>query len=184
MKTPGIRWLDAKAGKEPESVQVSKLLQRVCGDNVWPVTKIQKFMQNSKHIPKVMVLDDQVIGCLLYTMCTDHITVNALAVAPEHQRKGYGTLLANHIKLVLSKCKHRHAVFMILHETDVDMQLFLKKMGFVWTQTLFKNTPNEAYIFKYESTYLDTEDLPLPVKPIEIDQSSYADMEFARKPAQ
>lgn len=81
-----------------------------------------------------------------YVMCIDNI-----AVAPEFRRRGVGTSL---IKFVKRVSEDMRAVETVVREYNLDAQLFFRKQGFSWVQTLswyYMTTDEDAYVMECEA---------------------------------
>lgn len=73
---------------------------------------------------------NNICGVLIYELHRRHIKILRLAVAPEHQGRGVGTFLIDHLILKLSPESKRQRVVIDVSERDLDVQLWLSKQGF------------------------------------------------------
>ena len=74
--------------------------------------------------------DDRPVGYLVYECHRRHYTLVALAVSPEHQRQGIGTMLVRRLKLRLARCLEHDQITVMVRETNLPMLCLLRRSGF------------------------------------------------------
>lgn len=141
-----IRWIRSR-----EHTDVA-MLQRRAYHSYTSVEAVDEFSRHANHIPKVLLVDNKVIGCNFYALHSKFILIHWLKVAEEQQGLGYEVQMINELKRELANL-HRCLIAVILREDDLASQLLFKKCGFKWCRTFkYHNESQDYYVLKFEAT--------------------------------
>ena len=122
-----------------------------CYKNPLEKYQIQRYLKNGT----ILIVEDgkTPVGYVIYehSALTGKQTVEiyALGVTPNYRRKGIGSELIEYVRAGGIK-----EVFCVVRETNLDAQLFLKKMDFKCIDQIKKHwldSDELAYVFRYES---------------------------------
>lgn len=87
-----------------------------------------------------------IVGYYLYTLHKDHVEIIGFMVHPDYRYNGVGSEMMASVANKLTKT--RNYITLQVHESNLDFQLFLKKMGF----TANVNRGDDYYTFTYAPT--------------------------------
>lgn len=103
-------------------------------------------------IGMVAEIGDRVVGTMVYNLGKFKLDLLTLAVAPELRGEGIGRRLVNKLISKLSD-NRRHSIVLKVRETNLDAQLFFKRMGFLATKVLrneCEDIGEDAYVMRYD----------------------------------
>jgi N-acetylglutamate synthase-like GNAT family acetyltransferase len=103
--------------------------------------------------------NESVAGFVMYELRSTYILLLNLAVHPDSQRKGVGTLIVEDLKAKLTPEKYKFIVA-LLRDDAPTAHLFLKAMGFTATEVVhdaFFDGEADGYVFKFASQTLADE---------------------------
>ena len=86
------------------------------------------YLRERNHIAMVAEYKNKVVGFMVYELDSTVIHIEKLAVHPEFRRKGVGSQII--AKLLAKLGGKRKAIDLVVHERNVNLQLFLKSNGF------------------------------------------------------
>jgi ribosomal-protein-alanine N-acetyltransferase len=95
--------------------------------------------------------DGQVVGFMIYELMNRRIHLIDIAVHYKYRNQGIGSELIDRLKGKLSH-KRRTKITVESRETNLGVQLFLKKNDFVGTEVLrdyFTDTNEDAFVMQY-----------------------------------
>lgn len=113
--------------------------------------EILEILRQRNQIGMVAERNDEVLGFMLYRLEKKHIHVIDLAVDPRFRRRGVGTQMVDKLKGKLAPDR-RTRLAMTARETNLDGQLFLRKMGFRATaveRQSFEDSKEDGYVMEY-----------------------------------
>jgi ribosomal protein S18 acetylase RimI-like enzyme len=120
----------------------------------WGETEFLRQLRRRNVIGMVVnsVPDDVVVGFVVYELNKDSIEGLRLAVAPEHRRRGFGTVLLNRL---LSRMgggggRHRERLILDVPEECLSMHLFLKAHGIRAVGVINDPVEGDHYRFRTE----------------------------------
>ena len=119
----------------------------------WLLEDFELALKNSKSkmVCKVLEIDKQIIGFFVMKLDKKFIQLVNFIVHPSFRLKGHGHKMMEEIKFRL-KDSRKIIIAHVLSE-DLDMQLFLQKMGFKAVETIPATAENEeCYEMKFESS--------------------------------
>ena len=144
---PVIRWINDEPTATDEVQQVVDISRRCFGPSVGlTADTVRQYMDTTLYIPKVITDGEKVVGYLFYKLHKHLVSIEHMAVDPDHCRQGYGKRLVAHMKHVLNQIR-RPLISVLVPEHAVAAQLFFKSQKFEYKETVGKGTPNEAYLF-------------------------------------
>jgi [ribosomal protein S18]-alanine N-acetyltransferase len=97
------------------------------------------------------LISDEVRGFMIYELHKNRLHILNMAVACDHQRRGYGRWMVNRL---IGKLSHerRNRIMTEVRETNLDAQLFFKSQGFRAINVLknfWDDTTEDAYLMQY-----------------------------------
>ena len=143
MKQTKIRWLarsDMPAVLQIENEQFPA---------PWTEQEFVDTLRNRRNIGPVADRDGEVCGFCVYRLYNFHLAIENMAVSPRHTRKGIGRLLIEKLQSKLS-AERRPSLRGVVADHNLDMQLFLQKLGFRAMKILYGHYDNSdaaAYVF-------------------------------------
>jgi len=95
--------------------------------------------------------DDQVVGFMIYELHENRLHILSFAVAKDARRQGVGNAM---IMKLVSNLSHerRNRIMLEVRETNLDAQLFFKRLGFRAISVLrdfYDDTVEDAYMMQY-----------------------------------
>ena len=132
-----VRWMTAR--DLPQVVEVVRK-QPDCR-RCTPKT-LAGFSDSRNHVSKVAATGSLITGVILYVVRQDSLVIEDLCVREGQRRQGIGSELIGEAKETAHKLG-RETITIIVDEANVDAQLFLKNLGFQWTQTI--TSPSNRY---------------------------------------
>lgn len=96
--------------------------------------------------------NDKILGFVVYGLEKNSLEILNLSVHTMYRNKTIGKKLIEKLKNKLNSHK-RTSLIANVRETNLDFQLFLKKMGFIATfvdRQFFDDTKEDAYFMKYQ----------------------------------
>lgn len=142
---PQLQWID-----DDHPLEVQTLSRRAFGlDEAMSEKFVEDFMDQTDHIPKVLLLGRKVVGYNFYVLHKKVVTIHQLAVDSEFRRRGYATRMINDLKSSLPGLRRR-IIAAEVREDNLEAQLFLKANHFEWFKTLKgEGDRPDRYAFKY-----------------------------------
>ncbi len=111
--------------------------------------------QSSHFSPESRSRCETVGFLFFYRRGEDTIQIWNMAVDPRFRRQGCGTALIEHIKRKLTMGKRRKKICVLVSETDLYTQLFLRSCGFLWEETVqFQCSGSNAGLLASIDVYL------------------------------
>lgn len=110
---------------------------------VLSMSELVKELKNPNTIAAVATYEDIVVGYVIYTVHKEFIEIIGFMVHPDYRYNNVGTDMMAYMSTKLKKGKH--TLKMQVEESNLDLQLFLKKMGL----TASVNRGEEYYTFTY-----------------------------------
>lgn len=95
--------------------------------------------------------DEAVRGFVIYELHQCRLHILSLAVAKDHQRRGIGRLMVERLVGKLNSDR-RNSITLEVRETNLDAQLFFRRMGFRAESILrdfYDDSPESAYQMRY-----------------------------------
>jgi len=115
---------------------------------------IKAVRQQMGTVPKVLELNDRVIGYCFYELSKNSLEIINLAIHPDFRRKGNATIFINKIKEKLSPDR-RNLIKCRVADYNLEAQLFWCAMGFKAIKVeknFYKQENVDAYLFTYNYT--------------------------------
>lgn len=117
----------------------------------WSEEDFDKCLVQRNNIGMVARLDGELAGFMIYELMKDRLSLSNFAVGKEHRRKGVGTAMVEKLISKLSPERRKH-IDVFLRESNLPAQMFFKKNGFFWEETL-KGTCEETDEDCYRMTF-------------------------------
>lgn len=117
----------------------------------WTNAKFFHAIQQRSTTGLVAEVGERVVGLMLYQLQRDHYRLRYLCVHPEFRRCNVACMLTDRLKKQLSS-QSRTQIKMVVRETQLSLQLFLRSQGFVATKVLrrhFDDTGEDGYRMRY-----------------------------------
>lgn len=117
----------------------------------WSESDLTRVLRQRNCIGLVAEENDSVVGYVIYELHKNRLHVLNFAVHPDHRKKGVGRAMVDNLKGKLSHDR-RNRILLEVRETNLDAQLFWKRMGFMATNVLrgfYEDTPEDAYLMQF-----------------------------------
>jgi len=117
----------------------------------WSEEEFIRCLRQRNCIGMVAELGDQVVGFMIYELHQNRIHLLNFAVCPMMRKKQIGTAMVDKLIGKLSDDR-RNRILLEVRETNLDAQLFFRKLGFRVISLLrdfYDDTPEDAYLFQY-----------------------------------
>jgi len=118
----------------------------------WTESEFLACIQRPNCIAMVAVVQEKVVGYMIYEMGSQWFQILNLAVDAAYRRHGVGRVLVQRLINKLSP-RRRHKVTLHVRETNLPAQLFFKAIGFRAKAILhdhYPDTAEDAYLMTYE----------------------------------
>ncbi len=149
----GLRWLLRK------DIPAVMKIEKASFEFPWTEEELVGCLRTTKCFGMVAELDSKVVGYMLYTLESESLMLNNLAVCPKHRREGIGEALVKKLFKKLAMLGTEPAKYRSIHlplcETNLDAQLFFKHLGFKAVAVLhdfYDDTDRDAYLMEYAVT--------------------------------
>lgn len=126
-------------------------IENLCFEFPWKKEDFLACLGQRNCIGIVAEIDRVVAGYMLYEINDGFIRLLNIAVHPRMVRLGVGQSLINRLQSKLDSVRW-HRITAQVRETNLDAQLFLRKMGFrviAIQEDQFEETDEQAYLFQY-----------------------------------
>jgi len=126
-------------------------IENRCFEFPWSEDELTRCLRQRNCIGYVATRQEQVVGFMIYELHKNRVHVLNFAVHPEWQHKGAGAEMIGRLKGKLS-ADRRNRIMLEVRETNLQAQLFFKKMGFRAISVLrsfYEETDEDAYLFQY-----------------------------------
>lgn len=117
----------------------------------WSEEDFDKCLVQRNNIGMVARLDGELAGFMIYELMKDRLSLSNFAVSKQHRRMGVGTAMVEKLVSKLSPERRKH-IDVFLRESNLPAQMFFKRSGFFWEETL-KGTYEETDEDCYRMTY-------------------------------
>ena len=118
--------------------------------NPWSEKDFIHSLRQRNIIGKVVEVDGEVCGFMVYEVNKGGFRVLNIAVAPKYRRIGVGRMMAKHLFAKLNNDRRTY-VELEVRETNLDAQLFFRSVGFRALRTLkdrWDDSNEDAYLFR------------------------------------
>lgn len=123
-KETHIRWMIRR--DMPEILNIENL----CFEFKWNEEDFIRCLRQRNCIGMVAEIDAEIVGFMIYELHSSHLNIVNFAIRPDHQKKGIGRKQLDKLKNKLTP-ERRSYLSLIVRESNLQAQLFLKKEGFV-----------------------------------------------------
>jgi ribosomal-protein-alanine N-acetyltransferase len=117
-------------------VDIPKVMEIECYHSFYserfePIEELEliRLLKERSTVGIVILLNDEVVGYMIYELRKDHLNLLRLVIHPEYEGHRYGETLINKLKGKLSK-ERRTAVHTRVDDWNVDALNFLKRLDF------------------------------------------------------
>lgn len=127
-------------------------IENRCFEHAWEEDNFLFYLRQRDRIGMVAERDGQVVGYMVYWLAGPVIQVSRFAVDPEFHREGIGYEMARCLIEKVERHEYRKKASIYIRETNLDAQLFFRRVGFLAVRTLrdwFDETGESAYQFVY-----------------------------------
>ncbi len=118
----------------------------------WSESEFLACIQRPNCIAMVAVVQEKVVGYMIYEMGPQWFQILNLAVDAEYRRSGVGRALVQRLINKLSP-RRRYKISLQVRETNLPAQLFFRALGFRAKAILhdhYPDTAEDAYLMTYE----------------------------------
>ena len=140
-----IRWMISR--DIPDVVRI----EQECYENPWTEEVFLQTLRQFNCIGMVMVVDERVVGYVVYELHPSKLHVVNLAVHPAYRRHGLGSRMV--AKLISKLSSHRRTrICLEVRETNLVAQLFFRSQGFKALRIehgFFDDNDEDAYVMEY-----------------------------------
>jgi len=129
----------------------------------WSEEDFLRCLKQRNCIGMVAEYDEQVVGFMIYELHKNRLHVLNFAVARDFRRLGTGGQMINKLVSKLSQ-QRRSRIVLEVRETNLDAQLFFRKLGFKAVSVLrdfYDDTTEDAYLMQYRYAEVESEILPI-----------------------
>lgn len=141
-----VKWMVRKDMPEVEAIEQS------CFEFPWYEDDFIRCLRQRNCIGMVAEASERVVGFMVYELHKHRLHVLNFAVHEDWRFKGVGRAMLAKIVSKISNDR-RSRIVLEVRETNVDAQLFFKRMGFKAVSVLrgfyLQDTDEDAYLFQY-----------------------------------
>lgn len=116
--------------------QVLRIERRAYGKYRWSEDDFIRVNRSMNNVPMVAMLDDDVVGYMIYERAKTRLQLLRIAVDHQRFRQGIGQQLMRRLLGKLEQRKELRNIVLEVRESNLNAQLFFKSMGFVWFETI------------------------------------------------
>lgn len=135
-----IRWM-----KRTERDKVNDMC--MMADPSIPQDFLEGHLENSRVVCAVAEFNEEIVGLILYEMNPSNIKVAFLAVDLDFRRNKVATALVE--RLISKLGGRRKKIYLSVSEYNLDVQLFLRSLGFKATKVTNDSPGHSNYSFIY-----------------------------------
>ncbi|TWU38936.1 ribosomal-protein-alanine N-acetyltransferase [Novipirellula aureliae] len=120
----------------------------------WTEEDFIRCLRQRNCIGMVAELDDKVVGFMIYELHKNRLHILNFAVHPDARRRGVADSMVHKLLGKLSQ-ERRNRIMLEVRETNLEAQLFFKKIGFRAISVLrdfYEDTIEDAYLMQYRYT--------------------------------
>jgi ribosomal-protein-alanine N-acetyltransferase len=124
-------------------------IERALGVDTWHEQDLRQALDQTSAIGTVAEVGSECVGYMVWTLGTDTIHLERFRVAPDRQRKGYGTALISHL-LAKLEGGNINSIQLDVRDSNLAIHQFLFACGFRATEVLaghFQNPHEDGYRF-------------------------------------
>jgi len=129
-------------------------IERLCfGPHAWTEDDFLDELRNRRvigHVAHMANDADMVVGYVLKLLSSKRVTITNLAVHPEWQQSGIGTLLLHHASCGMGQ-NGRNELVAVVRESNLPAQLFMQKHGLLCEEIRhqqYATCDEDAYVFR------------------------------------
>jgi ribosomal-protein-alanine N-acetyltransferase len=120
-------------------------------DHAWTEEDFLRCLRQRNCIGMVAEQNDRIVGFMIYELHKSKLHVLNFAVAPHCRRAGIGRQMVD--KLIAKLSSHRRSkITMAIRETNLDAQLFFRKMDFKAVKVLrryYEDSNEDAFLMEF-----------------------------------
>lgn len=142
---PNIRYMIRR--DMPEVVKI----EQASYEAPWTQADFKECLSHHNHMGMVIESKEQIIGFMVYGLLKDSIHLLNIAICPSLRRLGCAESLVDKLKSKLT-VQRRKEIIAYTRESNLEAQLFLRKMGFFCfdiDQDYYTEFAEPAYCFSY-----------------------------------
>lgn len=146
-----VRWV---TGRDMSSIAA---IESLSFSKPWRRSDFDKCLGDpaGNRIGKVVEVDGEVVGFMIYELQPERFYVINMAVRPSHRKMGIARAMIDHIKAKLDNgYRRRRKVETYVSDHFLDAHIFFKTIGFVAVgveRDFFGKDSGDAYLFCYRS---------------------------------
>ena len=91
---------------------------------------LSELVQESEFNLKLQIDDRKIIGFIFSSFIVDNLNINNICILPEHQHKGFGSLILNH-SLLKARKKNGKKAFLEVRSINFKALKLYQKFGFI-----------------------------------------------------
>lgn len=117
----------------------------------WTEDEFIRCLRQRDCIGMVAEKCEEVVGFMIYELHKSRIHILSFAVHPEFRRNGVGSVMVEKLITKLAY-QRRNRIMLEVRETNLDAQLFFRRLGFRATGVLrsfYEDTPEDAFLMQY-----------------------------------
>jgi ribosomal-protein-alanine N-acetyltransferase len=118
-------------------------------ENPWEDAAFTAALTQRNVIGSVAEIDSEVVGYVVYSLNKRNLEIVNLATAVEHRFEGVGKTIIERLKHKLTP--QRQSLNVLVRETNLDCQLFLRSCGLLATgirRGFYDDTREDAFLFR------------------------------------
>jgi len=141
-----VRWM------LKEDLEAVLRIEQASFEFPWTESEFLACIQRPNCIATVAVVQEKVVGYMIYEMGAQSFQILNLAVDPDCRRHGVGRTMVQRLINKLSP-RRRRRISLYVRETNLPAQLFFRAIGFRAKAILhdhYPDTAEDAYLMTYE----------------------------------
>jgi len=106
-------------------------IDSLCFEPGFTEDALTEMLAEPQMVGWVLERGHEILGYYVFQVCSDHFFLERLAIDPQHQRNGFGTLLIDLLKDRIKPGRPRNSIRVYVDEYDLNSQLFFQAQDFL-----------------------------------------------------
>lgn len=125
-------------------------IEYLCFEFPWDEEQLRDTLKRRPVVARGVKLNGVLLGYVIYAVYKYRLEILNIAIVPSMQRKQCGTFLLDNLLHRIER-RHRKRVTALVRESNLEAQLFLKKMGFKAVEikhNAYEETDDAGYLME------------------------------------